>query len=70
MQGVLVQSPGRELRSMCLAAKISRHKKEKRYCNKFNKDFEDDPHQKEKKKHKKKKESMRSWGEVFVNTPP
>ena len=57
VQGVLVQSPGGELGSVCLAAKISRHKKEKRYCNKFNKDFENGTHQKEKKNIKKK-----AWG--------
>jgi len=45
---VWVQSLVRELRSHMKPR--SQNKKQKQYCNKLNKDFKNDPHQKEKKK--------------------
>ena len=35
--------------------------KQKQYCNKFNKDLKNDPHQKKKKKEEEEKEE-REWG--------
>ena len=39
--------------------------KQNQYCNKFNKDFKNDPHQKKKKKLKKKKEDSRVDGKNY-----
>ena len=58
MQGVRVQSLVRELRSHMPWGQKKRHK----YCNKFNKDFKNGPHQK-KKNLKEKKEGPQAFGE-------
>ena len=44
--------------------------KQKQYCNKFNKDFKNGPHQKKKKKLKKEKETQtsRKDGEIREKT--
>ena len=45
MQGVWFQTFVGDLRSPCLSAKRPGHKQQKQYCNKFNKDFKNGPHQ-------------------------
>ena len=46
MQRVWVPSLVWELRSHMLCSKKKQNRKQKQYCNKFNKDFKNDPHQK------------------------
>ena len=51
MLGVWVQSLAKELRSHILhSQKNPQNIKKKQYCNKFSKDFKNDPHQKKEKK--------------------
>ena len=49
MQGVLVQSLVGELRFLYALQPRKQNKKQKQYCNKFNKDFKNSPHQGKKK---------------------
>ena len=46
MQGMQVQFLVRELRSHMPQAKKPKHIRQKQYCNKFNKDFKNGPHEK------------------------
>ena len=46
MQGVQVQSLDRELRSHMPHHQKTKNIRQKQYCNKFNKDFKNGPHQK------------------------
>ena len=49
MQGVQVWSLVRELRSHMPRSQKTENIKQKQYCNKFNKEFKNGPHQKKKK---------------------
>ena len=55
MQGVQVLSLVRDLRSHMIGSPKNQNVKQKQYCNKFNKDFKNCPHQKKKKILKKHK---------------
>ena len=67
MLGVWVQSLAKELRSHILHSQEKKKKthqniKQKQYCNKFNKDFKNDPHQKKKKNDKATlKKKVKEW---------
>ena len=68
MLGVWVQSLAKELRSHILHSQKKKNKKkkqnikQKQYCNKFNKDFKNDPHQKKKKNDKATlKKKVKEW---------
>jgi len=54
MQGVWVQSLVGELRSPMPPSQKNQNIKQKQYCNTFNKDFKNGPHQKKKSNLKKK----------------
>ena len=62
MQGVWVQSLVGELRSHRPRGQKKQNIKQKQYCNKFNEDFKNGPHQ---KNLKKKKELPRDF--VYIN---
>ena len=49
----------------CLAAKKPERNQQKQYCNKFNKDFKNGPH--ERKSKKKKKTERREWSIVLYD---
>ena len=48
MQGLQIQSLIGELRSHMSQGQQTEHKQQKQYCNKFNKDFKNGPHQRKK----------------------
>ena len=54
MQGIRVQSLVGEAKITQASGPKTRNIKQKQHCNKFNKDFENDPHQKNLKKKKER----------------
>ena len=67
MQGIRVQSLVGEAKITQASGPKTRNIKQKQHCNKFNKDFENDPHQKNLKKKKKEMEENLSQSAVVVN---
>ena len=63
MQGVLVQSLVGEQRSHVPCGQKNPKQKTEAYCNKFNKDFKNGPHQKKNLKKEKKVEEEEGEGE-------
>ena len=67
MQGIWVQSLVGEAKITQALGPKTQNIKQKQYCNKFNKDFENDPHQKNLKKKKEMEESLRQSAVMNAN---